>query len=79
VQVGTVDRPRTDTVIGQLFGGNAGSDSVRSEVFADGSGNFQTPITIPAHPGQGLTLVLDSTDAQTKSAAPRVVRNLTVE
>ena len=79
VQVGTVDRPRTDTVIGQLFGGNAGSDSVRSEVFADGSGNFQTPITIPAHPGQGLTLVLDSTDAQTKSAAPRLVRNLTVE
>jgi hypothetical protein len=52
---------------------------VRSEVTADGSGNFQAPITIPAHAGQGLTLVVDSTDAQTKSAAPRVVRNLTVE
>jgi len=26
-----------------------------------------------------LTLVVDSTDAQTKSAAPRLVRNLTVE
>jgi hypothetical protein len=79
VQVGTVDRPRTDNVLGQLFGGNGNSDNVRSEVTADGSGNFQTPITIPAHPGQGLTLVVDSTDAQTKSAAPRIVRNLTVE
>jgi hypothetical protein len=79
VQVGTVDRPRTDNVLGQLFGGNGDSNNVRSEVTADGSGNFQTPITIPAHPGQGLTLVVDSTDAQTKSAAPRVVRNLTVE
>jgi hypothetical protein len=79
VQVGTVDHPRTDTVLGQLFGGTGGSDSVRSEVTADGSGNFQTPISIPAHPGQGLTLVVDSTDAQTKSAAPRIVRNLTVE
>jgi Copper amine oxidase N-terminal domain len=79
VQVGTVDHPRTDTVLGQLFGGGSGSDIVRSEVTADGSGNFQTPISIPAHPGQGLTLVVDSTDAQTKSAAPRIVRNLTVE
>jgi hypothetical protein len=79
VQVGTVDRPRTETVIGQLFGTGGGNDNVRSEVTADGSGNFQVPITIPAHPGQGLTLVVDSTDAQTKSAAPRVVRNLTVE
>jgi methionine-rich copper-binding protein CopC len=79
VQVGTVDRPRTEMVIGQLFGGGAGNDNVRSEVTADGSGNFQAPITIPAHAGQGLTLVVDSTDAQTKSAAPRVVRNLTVE
>jgi hypothetical protein len=79
VQVGTVDHPRTDNVVGQLFGGSGGSDTVRSEVTADGSGNFQTPIAIPAHPGQGLTLVVDSTDAQTKSAAPRIVRNLTVE
>jgi hypothetical protein len=79
VQVGTVDHPRSDNVIGQLFGGNGGSDSVRSEVTADGSGNFQTPIVIPAHPGQGLTLVVDSTDAQTRSAAPRVVRNLTAD
>jgi hypothetical protein len=79
VQVGTVDRPRTETVIGQLFGAGAGNDSVRSEVTADGNGNFEAPITIPAHPGQGLTLIVDSTDAQTKSAAPRIVRNLTVE
>jgi hypothetical protein len=79
VQVGTVDRPRTETVIGQLFGAGGANDNVRSEVTADGSGNFQAPITIPAHAGQGLTLVVDSTDAQTKSAAPRIVRNLTVE
>ena len=78
VQVGTVDRPR-DNVIGQLFGTAGGTDNVRSEVIADGSGNFQAPITISAHPGQMLTLVVDSTDAQTKSAAPRLVRNLTVE
>jgi hypothetical protein len=81
VQVGTVDRPRSDNLVGQLFGagGNGGSESVRSEVTADGNGNFQVPISIQARPGVALTLVVDSTDAQTKSAAPRMVRNLTVE
>ena len=82
VQVGTVDRPRSGNLLGQLFGvgGNgSGNDSVRSEVTADGNGNFEAPITIQANSGQPLTLVVDSTDAQTKAAAPRIVRNLTVE
>jgi hypothetical protein len=82
VQVGTVSQPTAENVIGQLLGvgGNAnGNNSVRSEVIADGSGNFSTPIAIQARPGQALSLVVDSTDAQTKSAAPRIVRNLTLE
>jgi hypothetical protein len=81
VQVATVSRPTAENVIGQLLGasGAAATDNVRSEVIADGSGNFQAPITIPARAGQTLTLVVDSTDAQTKSAAPRIVRNLIVE
>jgi hypothetical protein len=80
IQVATVSRPTAENVIGQLLGASgAGTDNVRSEVTADGNGNFQAPITIPARAGQTLTLVVDSTDAQTKSAAPRIVRNLTVE
>ena len=83
VQVGTVGRPRNDNVLGALFGGGNGNgngnDSVRSEVTADGNGNFAAPITIQARSGQPLTLVVDSTDAQTKTAAPRIVRSLTVE
>jgi hypothetical protein len=82
VQVGTVSQPTAENVIGQLLGVGSGagsSQSVRTEVIADGNGNFQAPIAIPARPGQPLTLVVDSTDAQTKTAAPRVVRNLTVE
>jgi hypothetical protein len=80
VQVGTVARPTSENVVGQLLGvgGNA-NDSVRSEVIADGNGAFQAPIDIQARSGQPLTLVVDSTDARTQSAAPRVVRNLTVE
>ncbi len=81
VQVGTASGPRSDNnILGQLFGTGAGaSETVRSEVTADGSGNFQAPISIAVRPGQALTLVVDSTDAQTKAAAPRLVRNLTVE
>jgi hypothetical protein len=82
VQVGTVSRPSAENVIGQLLGGSAngnGSDNVRSEVTADGNGNFEAPISLPARAGQSITLIVDSTDAQTKSAAPRIVRNLTAE
>jgi hypothetical protein len=77
VQVGLVQR-RSENVLGQLLGVNGdNSVNVRSEVIADGRGNFRVPITIDAHQGQTLTLIVDSTDAQTQSAAPRVVRNLT--
>ncbi len=79
VQVATVNRPSPANVLGQLLGTGTASDNVRSEVIADGNGNFAAPITIQAHPGQPITLVVDSTDAQTKSAAPRIVRNLTIE
>jgi copper amine oxidase-like protein len=79
VQVATVSQPTAENVIGQLLGATGQSNNVRSEVIADGSGNFSAPIAIPARPGQPLTLVVDSTDAQTKTAAPRIVRNLTVE
>ena len=80
VQVGTVDRPTAANVIGQLLGaGGNGSQSVRSAVIADRNGNFQAPIDIQARSGQSLTLVVDSTDARTQAAAPRIVRNLTVE
>ena len=77
VQVGTVDAARD--AIGQLLGVRGQQANVRSEVIADGNGIFQAPIQIDARPGQNLTLVVDSTDAQTKSAAPRIVRNLTAE
>jgi hypothetical protein len=77
VQVGTVSQPTN--VIGQLLGVGGASDNVRSEVVADGSGNFAAPISIQAHSGQPLTLVVDSTDARTQASAPRVVRSLTVE
>jgi hypothetical protein len=79
VQVATVNRPSAANVIGQLLGNGSANDNVRSEVIADGNGNFAAPIEIQARPGQPLTLVVDSTDAQTKSAAPRIVRNLTIE
>jgi hypothetical protein len=79
VQVGIVSQPSAGNVIGQLLGVGGGSDNVRSEVTADGSGNFATPISIQAHAGQPLTLVVDSTDARTRASAPRVVRSLTVE
>jgi hypothetical protein len=79
VQVATVNRPTAANVVGQLLGNGGANDNVRSEVIADGNGYFAAPIEIQAHPGQPLTLVVDSTDAQTKSAAPRVVRNLTIE
>ena len=77
VQVGTVsDR---SNVLGQLFGVATGNSNVRSEVIADGNGNFAAPVAIDAHPGQEMTLVVDSTDVRTQEAAPRVVRNLTAE
>jgi hypothetical protein len=80
VQVGSVSQPTAENVIGQLLGvGGNGSSSVRSEVVADASGNFQAPVAIQARPGQALTLVVDSTDAQSKAAAPRITRSLTVE
>jgi Copper amine oxidase N-terminal domain len=81
VQVGTVNQASAENVIGQLLGvgGGNGGNSVRSEVIADGNGNFQAPVQIQARSGQPLTLVVDSTDARTRTAAPRVVRNLTAQ
>jgi hypothetical protein len=80
VQVGTVNAPPSRDVLGQIFGGNnAGNSNVRSEVTADGNGMFAAPVTIDAQAGQALTLVVDSTDARSQSAAPRVVRNLTLQ
>jgi hypothetical protein len=79
VQVGTVNERSQENVIGQLLGVAQGNSSVRSEVIADGNGDFATPVQIDAHPGQPMTLVVDSTDARTQTAAPRVVRNLTAE
>jgi Copper amine oxidase N-terminal domain len=79
VQVGTVNERSQENVIGQLLGVAQGNTSVRSEVTADGAGNFAAPVQIDAHPGQPMTLVVDSTDARTQTAAPRVVRNLTAE
>lgn len=79
VQVGTVATRSAENVIGQLLGVGNGSSSVRSEVIADGNGNFRAPMEIQAHSGQQMTLVVDSTDARSQSAAPRLVRNLTAE
>jgi hypothetical protein len=79
VQVGTVNQRSADNVIGQLLGVAAGNSSVRSEVVADGNGDFRAPVQIDVHPGQPMTLVVDSTDARTQTAAPRVVRNLTAQ
>jgi hypothetical protein len=79
IQVGMVER-RSENVLGQLLGVNGeNSVNVRSEVIADERGNFQVPITMDAHSGQALTLIVDSTDARSQSAAPRIVRNLTEE
>jgi hypothetical protein len=79
VQIGTADRPTAENFLGQLVGAGNGSVNVRSEVTADGNGNFQAPIDIQARQGQALTMVVDSTDARTSAAAPRIVRNLTAE
>lgn len=51
-------------------------ETVQTETTADGYGNFETPIAIPARPGEPLTLIVDSTDAQTHATA-RAVRSLT--
>jgi hypothetical protein len=77
VQVGMVER-RSENVLGQMLGVNGDNNvNVRSEVIADDRGNFEAPITMDARPGQAITLIVDSTDARTQSAAPRMVRNLT--
>jgi hypothetical protein len=79
VQVGTVSGPPHHDVLGEIFSGGGDNSTVRSEVIADPNGMFAAPVTIAAHPGQQLTLVVDSTDARTQSAAPRIVRTLTVQ
>jgi hypothetical protein len=80
VQVGTVSgAPTTRDVIGQIFGGGSDTRNVRSEVIADGNGDFSAPVSIDARSGQQLTLEVDSTDARSQSAAPRVVRTLVVQ
>jgi hypothetical protein len=80
VQVGTVNAPPSSRdVLGQIFGAGGANSNVRSEVIADGNGDFAAPVTIDARGGQQLTLVVDSTDARSQSAAPRIVRTLTVQ
>jgi hypothetical protein len=80
VQVGTVNgAPTTRDVIGQIFGGGSNASNVRSEVIADGNGDFSAPVSIDARSGQQLTLEVDSTDARSQSSAPRVVRTLVVQ
>jgi hypothetical protein len=79
VQVGTVNERGSEGAIGQLLGIGAGNSSTRSEVVADGNGNFDVPVQIQARSGQPMTMVVDSTDARTQTAAPRVVRNLTAQ
>ncbi len=78
VQVGTVNQPTTRDVIGQILGVGGANTSVRSEIIADGNGVFSTPISLNVQAGQQITLIVDSTDARTQAAAPRVVRNLVV-
>ncbi len=79
IQVGMVER-RSDNVLGQLLGVSGdNSVNVRSEAIADDRGYFQAPIEIAARSGQPLTLIIDSTDARSQSAAPRVIRHLTEE
>lgn len=79
VQVGTVDQRTDQNVIGQLFGVGSAGSSDRNEVIADGNGNFRVPMDIEARSGQQLTLTVDSTEASSQSAAPRVIRNLTIQ
>jgi hypothetical protein len=79
VQVGTVNENANHNLLGEILGASGGQSSVRSEVIADGSGRFSAPISIAARPGQPLTVVVDSTDARTQAAAPRVVRNVTLQ
>ena len=79
VQVGTVNGPPRNDVLGQIFNGGGQNSTSRSEVIADGNGVFNAPVAIDARPGQQLTVVIDSTDARTQSSAPRVVRNLLVQ
>jgi hypothetical protein len=79
VQVGTVNRPAPNGMLGALFASMNPSDSIRDELTADGNGYFETPIDLQARPGEALTLIVDSTDARTRAAAPRVVRNLMLQ
>jgi hypothetical protein len=79
VQVGTANDSAQHNLIGEIIGAAGGQSSVRSEVIADGNGRFSTPISIAARPGQTLTVVVDSSDARTQAAAPRIVRNLIVQ
>jgi hypothetical protein len=79
VQVGTVNQPSPQSMFGQILGTGNGNSSTRSEVTADGNGGFSAPVNMDVRDGQQLTLVVDSTDARSQSAAPRIVRNLRVQ
>jgi hypothetical protein len=79
VQAGTANAPDARDVIGEILGGGSNTASVRSEVTANADGSFAAPISLNARPGQSVRLLVDSTDAQSQSAAPRVVRTLTVQ
>jgi len=79
VQVGTVGQGSPRDVLGQILGVGGSSASVRSEVIAGGDGSFVAPISLNVPSGTQIRLVVDSTDARTETAAPRLVRNLTVQ
>lgn len=81
VEVGTVSQQSANDVLGQVFGinSNGGQNTFRTEVVADGNGSFSASVDINARPGQRLALIVDSTDTQSQSAAPRVRRTLIVQ
>lgn len=79
VQVGSTNGG--NTVAGQIGAilGLGGGASVRNEVTANADGTFATVIGINAAPGATLQMVVSSTDARTKAAAPPINRTLTVQ
>ncbi len=79
VQVGTVNQGTPRDVLGQILGVGGSNASVRSEVIAGADGRFVAPISLNVPSGTQIRLIVDSTDARTQTAAPRVVRNLLVQ
>lgn len=81
VQVGAVAQATAENVLGQILGisTGGGGNTVRNEVTADANGDFASQINIGARAGQNLTLVVDSIEPKTQTAAPRQTRHLTVQ